>query len=118
MQEQEVQLRCAQAAHEINRIWCQAHGDDSQVQWAEAPEWQRQSAIQGVESALAGSTPEEQHLLWAAQKVKEGWIYGPKKDPVQKVHPCLVPYADLPPEQQAKDHLFIQIVKLMAEALK
>jgi len=33
--------KCAEAAHEMNRIYCEAHGDISQPRWADAPEWQR-----------------------------------------------------------------------------
>lgn len=33
-------------------------------------------------------------------------------------NPCLVPYAELPPEQRAKDHLFTATVQAGALALK
>ena len=94
--------------HEINRAYCEALGDASQVEWEAAPDWQKDSARAGVRSILNGeaSSPEEQHVLWMDQKIKEGWVYGPTKDATQKTHPCLTPYDNLPPEQRAKDHLF------------
>lgn len=107
---------CARAAHEANRAWCLAHGDTSQPSWDDAPEWQRSSALKGVEGALSGNTPEESHAGWYAEKVATGWKFGPVKDPEAKEHPCMVPYAMLPPEQRAKDSIFIGTVRAMGEA--
>jgi len=46
-------------------------------------------------------------------KLKDGWKHGPVKDPEKKEHPCLIPYDELPKEQQVKDHLFIGVVKAL-----
>ena len=105
---------CASVAHEVNRRWCIANGDFSQTSWEDAEQWQRDSAMAGVGSALAGATPEQQHHAWGAAKLADGWRYGPIKDAVGKVHPCLVPYNKLSPEQQAKDALFIGVVRVAA----
>ena len=104
----------AKICHEANRVWCEGHGDDSQLTWDEAPDWQRLSATIGVEGARRGNTPEESHESWLTEKARTGWVYGPVKDPVAKTHPCIVPYDELPPEQQAKDHLFTAIVRALA----
>lgn len=102
----------ARVAHEVNRAYCEALGDHSQVPWEEAPEWQRASALQGV--ALHESNPDAgpaaSHESWMAQKEAGGWAYGPEKDPERKLHPCMVPFEDLPREQQAKDYLFRAVV--------
>lgn len=107
----------ARVCHDANASLCRTVGDNSQVAWDEAPEWQRKSAILGVNFAIA--TPlapiSAQHDSWSAQKVAEGWVCGPEKDPVAKTHPCLVPYDQLPAEQQAKDHLFKAIVLALAK---
>lgn len=108
---------CAQGAHEINRVWCLAHGDNSALPWSEAPDWQKQSAKEGVRVALGGASPQELHESWAADKIKNGWVYGPVKDPNAKTHPCLVPYQDLPKIQKDKDFLFSATVKALAHAL-
>lgn len=108
---------CAHAAHEANRAYCRAIGDNSQLPWDEAPEWQRSSAINGVVGALTGNTPEQSHEGWLAEKAATGWKYGPVKDPAKKEHPCFVPYAELPPEQREKDNLFLGAVRIMAGAL-
>lgn len=109
--------RCAQAAHEINRIYCAALGDASQVPWENAPEWQRESAREGALGVLQGNTPEQSHESWSAHKLKDGWKHGPLKNPERKEHPCLVPYSELPEHQRAKDVLFVKTVKSMALAL-
>ncbi len=108
---------CARAAHEANRAYCIAIGDDSQPSWERAPDWQQSSARNGVDGALAGNTPEQSHEIWLAEKVATGWKYGPVKDPDLKEHPCMVPYADLPAEQRAKDALFLAVVRAVASAL-
>lgn len=101
-------------AHEINRGYCQALGDDSQPAWEEAPEWQKQSAREGVRLHLREDLgPEASHVAWMQHKLDEGWVYGPVKDPVKLEHPCMVPFADLPREQQAKDYIFRAAVRVL-----
>lgn len=103
----------ARAAHEANKIWCEAHGDRSQSSWSNAPEWQRESARAGVLQILKDpdTTPEQSHENWMVLKLDEGWSYGTVKDALEKTHPCLVPYADLPEEQKMKDKIFGAIVR-------
>lgn len=111
--------RIAELCHEVNRAYCQALGDESQPSWADAPEWQRASAIDGVVLHLRKDvSPAESHASWMKRKLSEGWTYGPEKDPEAKRHPCLVAYDELPREQRVKDHLFTAVVatiKRMAE---
>ena len=108
--------KIAKVCHEANRGWCEAHDDITQVSWEEAPAWQRESAVSGVrfvlESPNAGDSA--QHENWSRDKIAAGWVYGPVKDATAKTHPCLVPFAQLPPEQQAKDRLFRAIVLALA----
>lgn len=102
----------ARIAHEVNRAYCAGLGDCSQVAWNDAPEWQRASAIKGVQFLSMHPTagPEASHESWLAQKQAEGWTYGPVKDAEKKLHPCMVPFADLHKSQQAKDHIFRALV--------
>ena len=46
---------------------------------------------------------ENAHDLWAVQRMKEGWTYGPQRDDRRKLHPCLVPYAELPESEKEYD---------------
>ena len=108
----------AQVCHETNRAYCQTIGDDSQPTWENAPEWQKKSAQNGVifhiENPL--SNPWDSHENWVREKRAQGWVFGPVKDPEKKEHPCMVPFHQLPMEQQMKDQLFISIVKSFVEA--
>ncbi len=109
----------AQVAHGVNRAYCQALGDDSQPGWYSAPEWQRSSARMGVDLHLSGDFgPEASHASWMKQKLDEGWKYGPVKDPEKKEHPCMVPFDQLPREQQAKDYIFREVVHGVSEAFQ
>lgn len=98
----------ARVAHEINRAYCNALGDASQPAWEDAPQWQKDSAINGVKFHLANpdATPENSHDQWLKVKEAEGWVYGEHKDPGKKTHPCFRPYRELPREQRVKDYLF------------
>lgn len=104
--------RIARRAHEVNRVYCQSIGDYSQSSWDTAPEWQRDSARAGVGAVLRdpSMTPAQTHEMWLAHKEAAGWVYGPEKDADRKTHPCMVPYAELPREQQVKDTLFRCVV--------
>lgn len=107
---------CARAAHEANRAYCIAIGDNSQVSWDEAPDWQRTSARNGVLGVLRGNTPEQSHESWLAEKKETGWSYGPVKSPEKKEHPCFVPYAELPTQQRQKDYIFVGVVQAMIKS--
>jgi hypothetical protein len=108
---------CARAAHEANRAYCEAIGDNSQASWEHAPEWQRESARKGVEGVLAGNGPEESHKSWLAEKEAAGWTYGEVKDAKAKTHPCMRPYAELSDAQKRKDDIYVSTVRAMAGAL-
>lgn len=107
----------ARAAHEANRAYCLALGDESQLSWDDAPAWQRMSAISGVKGVMAGNSPEQSHVGWLEEKAAAGWKYGPVKDPDKKEHPCIVPYAMLSHAQRQKDAIFVSVVRAMLTAL-
>ena len=98
----------AATTHQANKLYCQALGDYSQVDWDEAPEWQKQSARNGV--VFIFDNPEApvsaNHESWMKEKEENGWVYGHVKDPEKKEHPCMVPFDQLPESQQFKDTLF------------
>lgn len=107
---------CARAAHEVNRAYCL--NDPSQVPWEDAPDWQRQSAINGVRGVLEdGNGPRESHASWLREKEATGWKFGPVKDAEKKEHPCFLTYDELPEAQRVKDDLFVSTVTAVASAL-
>jgi hypothetical protein len=102
----------AEVCHAANRAYCATLGDYSQDAWADAPEWQRASAVNGVRFHVDNpdAKPSHSHESWLAEKEAAGWKFGPVKDAETKEHPCCVPYDELPTEQKAKDALFIGVV--------
>lgn len=105
----------AKVCHEANRAYCAAFGDDSQPSWDDAPTWQRESAIKGVYHIMdnPNAGPEDSHNSWLAEKERDGWKWGPVKNPETKEHPCFVPYDQLPVVQKGKDYIFGAIVRAM-----
>lgn len=102
----------ARTVHEVNRAYCQSIGDHSQPAWDAAPQWQRDSAVAGVRANREGDpSAAENHENWRKYKEADGWKYGAYKDPENKLHPCMVPYGELPPEQKTKDALFRAAVR-------
>lgn len=106
-------VKIAKVCHEVNRAYCSSIGDNSQLSWEEAPEWQRQSAVNGVAFHVSNpnSKPSDSHESWLKEKLDSGWKYGPVKDSVKKEHPCCVPYNELSIAQQSKDFIFLTIVR-------
>jgi hypothetical protein len=107
----------AQICHEANKGVCAISGDKSQLPWENAHPWQKESAVKGVEFAIANpdASAEDQHNAWCAHKKKDGWVYGSMKNEALKFHPCLVSYEELPASQRAKDIVFKAIVNSLKQ---
>jgi hypothetical protein len=112
-------LPIARVCHEVNAAYCRSLGDYSQPTWEYAPQWQQDSAVLGVKLHLNNpdAGPQASHESWMAQKVADGWTYGAFKDPENKKHPCIVPFDELPREQQAKDFIFRGVVHAIAREM-
>jgi hypothetical protein len=110
--------KVARLCHEVNRVYCESIGDSSQNTWLWADQWQKDSAVKGVEFILNNpSAPASAvHDSWLEEKRRDGWKYGPVKDPAKKEHPCFVSYDDLPVEQRLKDYLFKAVVWAFVQA--
>ena len=52
---------------------------------------------------LTEQIAENVHDVWAANRIAEGWVYGPQRDDRAKTTPCLVPYDQLPEVEKAYD---------------
>ena len=52
---------------------------------------------------LSERIAENVHEVWAKARIDEGWTNGEKRDDIQKKHPCLVPYDELPEEEKEYD---------------
>jgi len=105
----------ARVCHEANRALQVVTADPApSPAWDDAPEWQQESAMEGVTKAQNGETPEQLHESWCQFKENDGWTYGDVKDADAKTHSCLVDYADLPADQRLKDDVFGAIVTALS----
>ena len=57
-------------------------------------------------------SPEELHGSWMQAYLLMGWVYGEKYDRENKIHPDLVPYADLGQLEQDKDAVFVALCEI------
>ena len=55
--------------------------------------------------ALTERLAENAHDLWAAQRLAQGWTHGAHRDDARKLHPCLVPYSELPEKEKEFDRI-------------
>jgi ryanodine receptor 2 len=57
---------------------------------------------------------ENNHEVWAEQRLAAGWQWGPVRDDAFKKHPCLVPYDELPESEKDYDReTAMQTLKLI-----
>ena len=103
--------------HETNKTYCETLEDDSQKPWLETSDEFRQSTRDGVWAIIEGRVqkPEDSHNSWLENRKQNGWVWGPEKKVEAKIHPCMVPFEKLPPDQQMKDRLFLAIVLACSE---
>ena len=57
--------------------------------------------------ALTERLAEHAHDLWAIQRLTDGWSLGPARDDDRKLHPCLVPYEELPEREKQYDRVAV-----------
>lgn len=58
------------------------------------------------------SSPEELHGSWMQSYFTMGWVYGDEYDRENKIHPDLVPYAQLGQLEQDKDAVFVALCEI------
>ena len=54
---------------------------------------------------LMESVAKNIHENWAAGRIKDGWVYGEKRDDEKKTHPCIVPYEELTEAEKDYDRV-------------
>lgn len=65
-------------------------------QYNPLPEDTRDIVLPAELLALAEDMARNIHEVWASGRIANGWTYGPQRDDERKLHPCLVPYDELP----------------------
>jgi len=70
------------------------------------------SEILELSEALAKNT----HEVWSENRIKDGWTYGAERDDEKRLHPCLIPYEELPEEEKEYDrHTSLEALKLITK---
>ena len=54
-------------------------------------------------NSLVEKMAENVHDEWAKTRIEQGWSYGKERNDVEKKHPCLVPYDELPESEKVYD---------------
>lgn len=71
-----------------------------------------------IKHALENDTsPEESHNKWLVAHEKLGYKYGIEIDREKLLHPCMVPYYQLPETQRIKDDMFLAIIQSFKEKI-
>ena len=111
--------RIARVCHEAMRAYKIARGEETLPGWDDAPDWQRQSTLEGVRFRLQNphASPGAQHEQWAEEKRSKGWRFGQVKDAHAKTHPMLVPFEALPEQERRKDALVQAVVDALGAPL-
>ncbi len=58
-----------------------------------------------------------EHARWAADRYLDGWAYGPVRDNARKLHPQLIPYADLSEAMKDLDRFAVRGLPTLAARL-
>ncbi|UKK54620.1 RyR domain-containing protein [Prevotella sp. E2-28] len=54
------------------------------------------------------------HEVWAQTRISQGWKYGAERNDALKLHPCLVPYEELPESEKEYDrNTSVETLKLI-----
>ena len=85
------------------------------VSWEEREEPFRNQFVKVIERQCGeqrSQSPEELHGSWMQSYFSMGWKYGPEYSRENKIHPDLVPYADLGQLERDKDAVFVALCEI------
>ncbi len=85
------------------------------VQWSEREEAFKAQFLDVIERQCGeqrSKSSEELHGSWMQAYLTMGWVYGRKYNRESKIHPDLVPYADLGQLERDKDAVFVALCEI------
>ena len=83
--------------------------------WEEREESFKKQFLEVIERQCGpkrSQSPEELHGSWMQAYLTMGWQYGEQYDREAKIHPDLVPYADLGQLERDKDAVFVALCEI------
>lgn len=101
----------AQLVNHVNNKICELN-KEQQSSWEELPQHMKEGLIKAIKDNLS---PEEGHNQWMKNRLENGWTYGTTKDIQLKTSPCLIPYNQLPYQQQIKDYIRQAIIEFFKD---
>ncbi len=85
------------------------------VQWVEREDPFRVQFLNVIErqcGEFRSTSPEELRGSWMQAYYEMGWVYGEQYDRENKIHPDLVPYAQLGQLERDKDAVFVALCEI------
>lgn len=85
------------------------------VPWIERESSFREQFIHVIERQCGeqrSHSPEELHGSWMQSYFAMGWVYGEVYDREKRIHPDLVPYAELGQLERDKDAVFVALCEI------
>ena len=85
------------------------------VEWLEREDAFKSQFLDVIERQCGeqrSRSPEELHGSWMQAYLTMGWVYGETYDREKKIHPDLVPYADLGQLERDKDAVFVALCEI------
>ena len=82
------------------------------ISWDEREEAFKAQFLEVIERQCGpqrSTSPEELHGSWMQAYISMGWAYGEKYDREKRIHPDLVPYAQLGQLERDKDAVFVAL---------
>ena len=83
--------------------------------WAEREQDFKEQFLKIIERQCGdqrSGSPEELHGSWMQAYFVMGWVYGEKYDREKRIHPDLVPYAQLGQLERDKDAVFVALCEI------
>ncbi len=85
------------------------------VSWDEREPAFKTQFLEAIErqcGPMRSTSPEELHGSWMQAYIDMGWKYGEEYDRENKIHPDMVPYAQLGQLEQDKDAVFVALCEI------
>jgi hypothetical protein len=85
---------------------------DSVTRWEDLPEVLQQVQVERIRSVIGVTSVPDMHDRWCKAMADNGWRHGERGDIdcARKVHPRMLPWAELPPAERLKVRLVPMIV--------
>ena len=97
--------------HQADHVWAKLAVTDCRAVAEELVEAFALSPLEVERLAMV------EHERWAADRYLDGWSYGPARDNARKLHPQLIPYADLSEAMKDLDRFAVRGLPTLAARL-